>query len=104
MSSCGAARPGWVPRPAVRPELAANLPDGNAACSARRPPSRRCWSAAGRGKAGGRSSDRERSAMAGAARRSFDLATAAWREAKPVTLALDHQRSRYCEPDACWPT
>jgi hypothetical protein len=42
--------------------------------------------------------------MAGAARRSFDLATATWREAKPVTLALEHQRSHYCELDACWLT
>jgi hypothetical protein len=34
-------------------------------------------------RAGGRPSDRERRAMAGAARRSFDLATGTWRQASP---------------------
>lgn len=101
----GAMRPGWLPRPGVGSELVADLPDGNAGGPSRWPrPSRRCWSTAGRAQ-GGRPLFRPRTqGTAGAARGSFDLATATWREAKPVTLALEHQRLRYCELDACWPT
>lgn len=104
---CGATRLGWLPCPAVGSELAANLPAGNAGV---RPTARRRAGDArarqvGR-KAGGRCSHCVRKATAAAAGQAFDLATVAWREAKPVALVPEHQRGRShdCELETCWPT